>query len=532
MEPMYKVSKVPIYGLDKKSEPTILVDKAKSPYMKNMIVELSTVRKRRGYSQLGGNLPLSGIGMRLINYTDARGFKHLIALTTTKAYSYNTSTGDWDDITPVAGSFTGDSSNRWSSCIATDTNKFSNNGGDALIVSNDLDDIQYYEGDSGDKFETLVHGYPSFANCKEIVEFWNHFMILNFNDGNNNIRSLAYADLGDIDDWSGGTSGANRLTDSRGGILRAVKLGSNLVIYSEESITICRYIGSTSIFAFPTLLHEIGLLSETSLWASSNIHMFCSSDQKIYAYYGETHIKPIGEVIEDSLFDELNFSNKHLMTTGLDAGRHKVMFCFPRSSDAYAKAAYVYNYRRSEESWEYYEFNDSIRSISQFNNQFAWHCDESPWSTRYCDEHVLYCDDSYGETGFPMAIFIDDAGYVYQIDEASGQDDDANIECIIDTPEFAVDYEETMGRWQWFSFIAKSDVSGASVNVYYSDDSGDTWNELTESPVSLNASWTTHRLVLDVLSRRIRYRISQNSSKDLKLRGHYKTKVIPQSERD
>ena len=92
-----------VHGLDKDTDPLDL-DKT-SPNMKNMVVEKGWLRKRLGATTLGSNLPLSGIGMELSQYTDARGTVHHIAITTTNAYRYELGLAGagydiWHNITP------------------------------------------------------------------------------------------------------------------------------------------------------------------------------------------------------------------------------------------------------------------------------------------------------------------------------------------------------------------------------------------------------------------------------------------------
>jgi len=535
-EAIYRLAKVPTMGINKDAEPTEF-DDAYSPYMKNAIVEITKVRKRRGYSQLGSSdLPLSGIGMELISYRDALGNKHLIAITSTKAYKYDTSGDDWDEITPAVA-FSGGADNRFSWCLAVDDTEFANNGGTALCVSNGKDDIHYYEGDTGDVFTILEHDFPSFAKVEEIEEFWNHFFLFNYTDSSKHARSLAFADVGNIDTWLVGTSGSTTLTDSRGNLMRAKKIGLHMVLYSEKSITICTYYGGDTIFSFPTVIYETGLLAAKAVWDSVNVHYFLGTDQKIYGYYGGTDLDPVGLRIEDALFAELDVSNKAKICAGLDVGKHKIHFFYPRVSDdyagvSYARVSYALDYKRPGRPWEYHEFADTVRDVSSFENYFEWSCDDTDWKDLYCDEVDIYCDDSYGQTGYPMAVFISHDGYVFKLDEATGKDDDADIEFEVWTPELVVDAEETIGRWLWFSFTAMSGVVGSTVFVYYSTDSGTSWTALADSPVSLNTKWATHRLPLTVTSRRIMFKIYQLSDKDVQLRGLFKCKVVPQSERD
>ncbi len=90
---------IPLGGLNTRDEPT-LMNRLQTPSMQNMEIDRSSINKRLGYSLFGTWLPLRGIGMELIQYTDGPGDNHHIALTTTHAYEYNSSTDIWDIITP------------------------------------------------------------------------------------------------------------------------------------------------------------------------------------------------------------------------------------------------------------------------------------------------------------------------------------------------------------------------------------------------------------------------------------------------
>jgi len=386
---MYIVAPVPTEGINKDEEPTKFSG-AFSPHMQNVVVEVTKVRKRRGYSQLGSaSLPLSGIGMELINYRDAVGASHFIALTSTRAYKYSSGDDTWGAITPTA-EFSGDADNRFSWCLVADDTEFANNGGTALCISNDIDDIHFYEGDSGDVFTILEHAFSNFGNVKEIEEFWNHFFLFNYNDGSNHVRSLAFADSGNVDTWSTGASGSTTLTDSRGSLLRAMKIGLHMVLYSDKSITVCSYYGGDTYFAFPTMIYETGLFAEKAVWDSVNVHYFLGTDQKIYGYFGGTDLDPVGLRIEDALFAELDVSKKAKVCTGLDISRHRVQFFYPRSGDDYARVSYALDYRRPGRPWEYHLFANTVRDVSIFENYVAWYCDDTRWTDLYCDEVDIY----------------------------------------------------------------------------------------------------------------------------------------------
>jgi hypothetical protein len=398
----------------------------------------------------------------------------------------------------------------------------------------------YFEGDSNDKFTVLGHGIASFANTYDIHEFWNHLFFFNYTDTEKHCRSLLYSVAGDVDDFTTeGSAGGTTLTDTKGEIVKAVPLGTALVIYSQHSITMCRYFGGATLFSFPTLIYETGILAKEAVWGSTNVHFFLGTDQRVYAYYGETDIKPIGEAVEKRLFGDIFVTNKSYVCNGLDVGRHKVLFGIPTAGLTYPKYIYAFNYRDQELTWEHYSFADSVMGFGLFTNYIDWWCDGMPFYKEvdsvptvevYCDESPAFCDSGYGQTGYSKMCFISSDGYVFQVDEALGSDNGSDIEFKLQTPDFTGDAEETFCRWQWFSFVAKADLPSSTVSVHYSTDGGTTWSYI--DLVTLTDTWDTYRLPIDVLARRIRFMIYQNGTKDVKVRGLFKCKTVPQTERD
>lgn len=766
-EPIYITKPVPVFGINVDQE-SIVYEQPFSPYMRNVVVDSTKIRKRCGYSLLGFSStdpPMGGIGMKLLEYKDAYGLLHLIALTTTNAYRYNTATGKWncidpsadvlttladgtgvvlrsdfnglnnaveytdpegpvatfagnaklstaqkaygtaslsldgtnsyitypdtaswsfgtgdftidfrvrfnsltgnqefvgqtqdesvywefykdslnhlhiyfssssvslgeyrtlfpvnfaidtwyhiavvrstttcyifvdgvsqhldtilafgttdvgtaasvlsvgavlalsevstllngyiDDLRIIKGSakwtanfssnpyFTGDTNDVFITTLATDmhTGCFSNNGGTALMLTNGVDELHYFEGNGGSaaRFKVFYTDYgdvtpaDNLPVAKNIQEFYNHFMYMNMASPDGTIKSLVHCAPGDIADNTGDTAGAYRLTDTIGEILRAIKLGISMVIYSENSITMCRYYGSTTLFSFPTVIHETGLLSANSVFGMLNSHYFIGTDRKLYVYYGDTQINAIGKNIETWMLNNLDVAKKNLITIGLDTVNHKIHFCIPSVATDYANADYVLNYDRPELSWEYHEYPNSVRSIASFENYFAWYTDESPVSTVYCDESLLYCDNSSGQLAFPEMAFISDNGYVYRMSSLDGSDNGSNIIFEVQTPDMSISQEEHFARWQWFSFVAMSSVADSTCVVTYSTDSGITWNTTIDSYNSIGLEWTTIRIPLDVVARKIRFKIYQDSKKDIQIRGLFKCKAVPQKERD
>ncbi|MHA2068060.1 MAG: hypothetical protein ACXABY_27180, partial [Candidatus Thorarchaeota archaeon] len=434
----------PVGGLDLRTEPVVM-DATKAVRLRNMIVTPTKIRKRRGYSRIGNNLPLVGDGMDLIRFVDGDAAVHTLAVTSRFIYEYDsdvnewkmrndgiqlhTCEDDWDndgdgevtvsddttyykqgsksqkfvlsttgvaddgviavtsDISPVldltdangdrsvdlnsisfwlrstvalasgdltlrishesdAGvggvyediatdvavvadtwtfvevttaqstlsavkslglvntsggtlssvslylddiwaryAFTG-TPVRWSHKVLNDAGTPPGwNRATAIGLSNNIDLPVAWDG-SDANFSEYDTGIANFATVKEISQHNNHVMLYNFADASAYKRSVKFADIGDTDDYSGGTSGEEILTEAEGELLRCLPLKNYFTIYTERSIIDQFYIGGLSIFAFNTVMHNVGLIGERAIWSSSFIHYFIGSDQKFYAYTG------------------------------------------------------------------------------------------------------------------------------------------------------------------------------------------------------------------------------------------------------
>lgn len=113
------------------------------------------------------------------------------------------------------------------------------------------------------------------------------------------------------------------------------------------------------------------------------------------------------------------------------------------------------------------------------------------------------------------------------MDDITGTDDSEDIEFVYETPDISVDKSKHYGRWTWFCFQVMSRLPNATCEVYYSTDSGNNWNAInneegTSTTISIAdgvaSSWDEVRLPIDVVSRTIRFKIYQNSDKDIRLR--------------
>lgn len=523
---------VPLGGLNTRDEPT-LMSRLQTPDMKNIQLEESLVKKRLGYITIGNNLPLSGTGMELIQYIDGQGVKHSIALTTTDAYLYDASNNEWDRITPNDGAatptystFSGTDTDRWSVTISTNPSLFDQNGGSALIIDNSVDGPYYFEGQTGDYFRPLTVSteLTDFSAAQEIADFWNHLFLFNYNASAAGIqytRNTAWHDVSGLATYANLGITENVLTDSAGQIRRAVKLGYDMTIYSDESITICRRVGGTSLFIFPTVIYRTGLFAANGLYDFNNQHFFLGSDRKLYNYQGGTQLIPIGDQVEDALFSAIDPSKKEYIVTGFDRNSKKIYWFYPTTSDDYAYEYLAFNYDNKTPTWEKGRFGTTVAGISTFSNKSSWACDDTVFvGVSVTDENysTTACSDGTTIEGYPQTIFIDRDGYVYRLTGSASSDNGSAIEAYYTTPDLIPIEGRTheYGRFSSFGFSAQSRISNSDVTVSYSTDEGLTWTTL--DTVNLTDEWEEYNVKCDIKTRKIRFRLYQNAKGDFQIR--------------
>jgi len=445
-----------------------------------------------------------------------------------------------DDIR-VVKAFTGDDEDHWLTGIAHDSEASGSNdpypweSATALVACNNTTDgLVSYDGAVGEYFAEMT--LPSGVTAvKEVAQHYDHLFIYNFLDNSvQRTKNLRNADIGDTDNWTSGTSGEVFLTDSIGKILRALELKSDMIIYSDNSITTQRYVGGELLFAFRTYLTGVGLYATKAIWKSFLYHIFVGTDQKIYRYYGGSDIQAIGDLIELEFFERLNSTQSEKIVLGADPGRHKLYVFFPDRKgdydDTYAQSYYAFDTTNETPVWEFGRFAHSVCSFSVLDNVTQYTCDGIYFAGHTCDEYpTLRCNDAYLQAGYPLAAFLSydevaDESNVFTLNQVSGLDYDQDIACHFVTGDFTT-LQGSQVQWFRVTELAFNACCADSISsnpsmltVEYSADLGNTWIELADSPIVLNDDWTEHRLELDVVSRQIRFRFSQDSDGDFQWR--------------
>jgi len=413
---------------------------------------------------------------------------------------------------------------------ANDTNMFSS--GNALILSNNSEDLYFWDATPNapfsNPFETLVHTFPNFQYCREVVEFYNYFMMINYVTGSLYRKSIEHSGAGDMDDHSSISSGNYWLSDATGKLLKAIKLENYLMVFSEHSILLGAYYGSAAKFTFKVLANNFGLIGSNAICVVGNTVFFIGSDRKFYIYNLNSSFEEIGRPISEDFFS--------WGALGATSTTDDIKVCFDRYSQRvyffsmlskYLKS-YALNLRGQTPAWEYYEFPDEDSINNEVNiadmlstTAIAY---EGAHSKQNSELATIFLSCSYPSPDSARTYRLhnpDDVNTSFLADESE-------IECEYQTEDVSINDELEYARFQEFIFTAKSSLASSSVNVEYSVDNGNSWSSVEESPIYLeNDEWKTYQCHLDKVSRVIRFRFT-NTSKDLQIKNDMFVRFMPE----
>lgn len=405
----------------------------------------------------------------------------------------------------------------WGSASGTDPHSicFMN---DLIIFTNGVDTIKKWNG-TDVTFEEL--GGATNYLTSNVIPFEEHLFLLNTTESGTEVpQRVRWSDAGDPETWDSGDAGSNDLVDTPGEIVTGKLLGNILVIYKDDSIVLCDWVGGNNLFRFLTAVPNIGLLAQDAIVNLGTSHIFLGKDN-IYEYAGGNMCTPIGNAIKDELFNVMNDVYISTAFTMHFRERNEVWFFIPINDSTYPNSAWVYNYLTK--SWsrfdmsmtagaEYlYQDNPTIGSLTDTIGELGW---------RFKDLRK--------DRALPIFLLGDSSGNILQ-QGYSTSDNGTAITAYYDTLDFTVGEDGAVrgyqGRWLGVKYEAKGD----SVEIYYSTDEGDSWTSVETK--SLSSSWAEYASYFDVTSEKIRIRFrNANSTGQLAIRW-FRILYMPRSSR-
>jgi len=439
-------------GLDR-SRPKTEIENQFMSNCKNVYIKDNKVEDRYGYVAFGGNIPLGGDEpiTGFANFFAYDGTEYLVCFSTVGAYLYNTTTGNWDDITNVGAAYTSTVSDPWSTDMIYDDD----NAKMLYVATNRTDAPQMWDGTN--EFEDLG-GSPN--KCVFLKNFHHHLMMFDVVSGGDRFPQRI--------DWTakgtpqGGVDSYNNLAATSDFLIGAEIIRGQLAIFKENSITMCTYVGGTNPFSFDeNIIKDVGCIARDSIQSLGSVLIFLAKDN-VYIFDGFS-VKPVGTRIAKSLIDSIDPDLRKLIHSTIIDELNLYLLFVPKPGSTYCDACWVWNYQ--EDKWTYFEFNDNICSTGLYQASSASTIGElldriGTFSWRIGSRSMT--------TSFPFVLFGDSVGNIYQFDQNQLNDNGTAIDIEIESKDFYISNQEYLGRLSGINLYAKGDT----VDIYISKDGG------------------------------------------------------------
>lgn len=459
----------------------------------NIEITRNLVQQRRGGEDLGLSL-----GERILGQIELESGidTYFVRVGLTKAQVINKATLVWTDIHHSLLAGTDDSQVSFAFPLFAAVRY--------LVYTNGVDNIRKYSGTGND---ADLGGTP--PKCKYLIDFKGYLVLAHVIDGGTTyFARVQWSDAGDPEEWDPVTSdsGAQDLLDDSLEITGIGRLGDFLSIHKESSIYLGQLVNNSDVFRF-TRKETAGTIANGSIQnLPDGTQIFLARDGfRIFNGVTSDLIpSPITEELRDSISPEWAKRATSVLVKDLDEYWCGVAI----GSQENPETVYKYNYRTGQ---MYKDERPGLMSLALYKKvgDDTWDSDPDSW-----DSDTTQWDSITELSLHKQVSFGFDDGMT-TLRSTSVNDSGEAIDSIWDTKDFTIaDIDESLDignmiRWKGMQVWAK----GNSVTVYYSIDSGSTWN--TAATVPLNSDYPTDDnttpVYFDVLSSKMRFRFRNNS---------------------
>lgn len=375
-----------------------------------------------------------------------------------------------------------------------------------FIFTNSQDNVMYYDG----LMVQDVPNMPSSGNCKcKVVAIFNFMLLLihTIEGGTAYPQRIRNSDVADISEWVTGIAGSIDLFDSEDFLTAALLLGPYMILYKERTVIRMEYIGDTvtpRIFNFDVVITGEGARSVDSVIDIGTEHIFVGN-ANVYQYRGGFDTEPVADKVWSKLFGnsaELNPNLGSVVSIIYIEELDEAWF-FYANSEATAFPNNIARLKLAFNTWSFRSLPIEISGYGFFstNDTLKWGELVGSWLAQ-----TFKWGGSQTQAGSPTTILMSNTtvNQAYEYDYVNATDNGIDIAWSFETKElynpaekFRTNFMDLRGR-------------GGTVLIEYSLDGGINWD--TWMDTILGASYEEYRYYKQVISNRIRYRLSGTSS--------------------
>lgn len=393
--------------------------------------------------------------------------------------------------------FTGNLNNRFSVGVYQDT----------LLITNGKDNPSQVNSSLVHLTLTLSLNSGAVTTTQVILPFKDHILYMcNTENGANVPQRVTWTNIGTTTDLIDGTAGYQDLIDDPSFIIGAALLNEDqAIVYKENSIVCCTWIGGQNPFRFDTLDSTIGALSKDLIVNVEGIHVVFGPSF-IYSFDGNPPVKPLDVNINKYVYNLLNLTCIQTNFAQYISSDREVQFWLT-TTGTNPTDGWCFNivdgtfYRKSRSitgsgelvSQIELTIGDLIGTIGQQNFTFG--------STLIQANSLI---ETVGDVN----------GLVYQVSKLYSDNNGIAFTREYQTPDFVLpdqaDYENNFMRVKQFVFEAY----GGQVTVEYSNDGGASWNPCqgnSTNTVTLTSTYQYYQLFFEVTVKVIRFRFTDTT---------------------
>lgn len=473
-------------------KPAEFIDTRAISNCSNIEIKRNIVQKRQGGDALGTSL-----GERIMGQAELESGinTYFVRVGLTKAQTVNKTSLAWTDIQHSA--LTGSAQDQVNFAFPLiGAVKY-------LAYTNGVDAIRKYSGTGND---ADLAGTP--PKALYMIDFKSYLVLAYVIDsGTSYFARVQWSDTADPETWTGGNSGSVNLLEDSLEITGIARFGDFLAVHKESAIYLGQLVTTSEVFRFTRKETGAGALAQGSIQnLPDGTQIFLARDG-LRLFNGVTSTL-IPSPIIDELRDFINPQWVKRATSVLVKDLDEYWCGIPIGSQEEPETVYKYNYRTGQ---VYKDSRPGLMSMALYKKigSDAWDDDPDPWdsdTTRW---------DSITELALHKQVVLGDDEGNSVLRSSSANDSSVAIDSLWDTKDFTIaDLDESRDignfvRWKGLDIWAK----GSAVTVYYSVDSGSTWN--TIGTATLDSDYPEDDepdiLYFDVMSSKIRFRYRNNS---------------------
>jgi len=516
----------------------------------NFIYENGILHTPDGFAKLDMTTGLnSGANvLAIFPYREADEYDHLIAVSTTKIYDHNYVSNSWDDKTGTATTSTLSYPISYATVLHNDTDIYLDEDTarahaywHLVVCDGGQSNMQRWTGRYETDFADLLGGggYHSGTTHRglQIGVFRSRMIILSprtYSGGvwSENNQRVQYPVVSKLQTWTGTGSGFYDLMDTGGTNVWAAPLGnSQYIVYQTNGIWSLNYIGGTDVFSPLPVIPDLGLLSYNLLANFNNVHYFVGTDYNVYAYYGGTVKKSIGDKIQDELQESIDdaYLPRCKMAIG-PFGRRLWIFIVP-SGSSFCTKAYGYDLRTG--AWMVEDFGSryttsGITAANLVGSQsyitgdtYATAVAAGTTYATAVTAGTTYAQAQSITRASPRLVVGDSDGLVQQFAPGTTAYDGELISSRHQTPVFDLGAPDKWKRWPGISVTACGTGTNKAMYVRYRTSNFDTsdtgWTDQTQT---IGSDFEEYPFYINKSSKRIQYEFMDFSGFPLKIRSY------------